>query len=93
MLCALHNQKINDMTNKELQSHIKALGQWADGNKKRIAFAVCVEEKNDENFESWVLQYGSSLKLPYILRVSQRTARKYEILSARRAKQSRVRSE
>lgn len=55
------------MTNKELQSHIKALGQWADGNKKRIAFAVCVEEKNDENFESWVLQYGSSLKLPYYL--------------------------
>ena len=67
MPCALHNQKINDMTNEELKSHIKALGQRADGNKKRIAFAVCVEEKNDENFESWVLQYGSSLKLPYYL--------------------------
>lgn len=55
------------MTNEELKSHIKALGQWADGNKKRIAFAVCVEEKNDESFKSWVLQYGSSLKLPYYL--------------------------
>lgn len=55
------------MTNEELQSHIKALGQWADGNKKRMAFAVCVEEKDDKSFESWVLQYGSGIKLPYYL--------------------------
>lgn len=60
-------KKINDMTNEELQSHIKALGQWVDGNKKRIAFAVCVEEKDDKNFESWVLQYGSDIKLAYYL--------------------------
>lgn len=33
--------------NKELDAHIKAIGEWAAENPKRVAFVVCGEITDD----------------------------------------------
>lgn len=33
--------------NKQLQEHIKAIGEWASEDKKRVAFVVCGEMTDD----------------------------------------------